>query len=87
MTKINGGSREPVATIAEYEAEQVKRANSTGRQPVVSFTGCGCCRVAGIAGEAVRGRRLHGAYAGCRMTRDSRGGKATSRGVRGQDHR
>jgi hypothetical protein len=35
MTKTNGGSREPVATIAEYEAEQVKRANSTGRQPVV----------------------------------------------------
>ena len=39
MTKINGGSREPVATIAEYEAEQVKRANSTGRQPVVFVHG------------------------------------------------
>jgi non-heme chloroperoxidase len=39
MTKTNGGSREPVATIAEYEAEQVKRANSTGRQPVVFVHG------------------------------------------------
>ena len=39
MTKTNAGSREPVAAIAEYEAEQVKRANSTGRQPVVFVHG------------------------------------------------
>jgi pimeloyl-ACP methyl ester carboxylesterase len=39
MTKTNRGSREPVAAIAEYEAEQVKRANSTGRQPVVFVHG------------------------------------------------
>jgi non-heme chloroperoxidase len=39
MTKTNRGSRGPVATIAEYEAEQVKRANSTGRQPVVFVHG------------------------------------------------
>jgi non-heme chloroperoxidase len=39
MAKTNGGSREPVATIADYEAEQVKRANSTGRQPVVFVHG------------------------------------------------
>src|SRR5438132_6907179 len=36
MTKTNGGSH---ATIAEYEAEQVKRANSTGRQPVAFVHG------------------------------------------------
>ena len=35
MAKTNGASSESAATIAEYEAEQVKRANSTGRQPVV----------------------------------------------------
>jgi non-heme chloroperoxidase len=39
MTKTNGGSRETAATIAEYEADQVKRANSTGRQPVVFVHG------------------------------------------------
>jgi non-heme chloroperoxidase len=39
MTKTNRGSRGPVATIAEYEAEQVKRANSTGRQPIVFVHG------------------------------------------------
>src|SRR6266851_1041917 len=39
MTKTNRGSRERVVTIAEYEAEQVKRANSTGRQPVVFVHG------------------------------------------------
>jgi pimeloyl-ACP methyl ester carboxylesterase len=39
MMKTNGRSRERVATITEYEAEQVKRANSTGRQPVVFVHG------------------------------------------------
>jgi hypothetical protein len=39
MTKTNGGSRPPVSTIAGYEAEQVTRANSTGRQPVVFVHG------------------------------------------------
>ena len=39
MTKTNRGSGGPVATIAEYEAEQVNRANSTGRQPVVFVHG------------------------------------------------
>jgi pimeloyl-ACP methyl ester carboxylesterase len=39
MTKTNGGSPKSVATIAGYEAEQVKRANSTGRQPVVFVHG------------------------------------------------
>jgi non-heme chloroperoxidase len=39
MTKTNGVSSEPAATIAEYEAEQVRRANATGRQPVVFVHG------------------------------------------------
>jgi pimeloyl-ACP methyl ester carboxylesterase len=39
MTKTNGGSREMLATTVEYEADQVKRANSTGRQPVVFVHG------------------------------------------------
>jgi non-heme chloroperoxidase len=38
MTETNGGSSEP-ATIAAYEAEQVTRANATGRQPVVFVHG------------------------------------------------
>jgi non-heme chloroperoxidase len=39
MTKTNGASSEHSATIAEYESDQVKRANSTGRQPVVFVHG------------------------------------------------
>lgn len=39
MTKTNGASSEPAATIADYEAEQVARANATGRQPVVFVHG------------------------------------------------
>jgi non-heme chloroperoxidase len=39
MTKSNGGASKPAATITEYEAEQVTRANSTGRQPVVFVHG------------------------------------------------
>src|SRR6266853_5963915 len=39
MSKTHRGSPKSVATIAEYEAEQVKRANSTGRQPVVFVHG------------------------------------------------
>jgi pimeloyl-ACP methyl ester carboxylesterase len=39
MTKTNGGSSKPVTTIAEYEADQVRRANSAGRQPVVLVHG------------------------------------------------
>ncbi len=40
MTKTNRAARNPEAqSIAEYEAEQVKRANSTGRQPVVFVHG------------------------------------------------
>jgi non-heme chloroperoxidase len=40
MTNINGAAGNPEApTIAEYEAEQVKRANATGCQPVVFVHG------------------------------------------------
>jgi non-heme chloroperoxidase len=40
MTKTNGASRKPqAATVAEYEAAQVERANSTGRQPIVFVHG------------------------------------------------
>jgi non-heme chloroperoxidase len=40
MTKTNGAPAEPeAATITEHEAEQVKRANATGRQPVVFVHG------------------------------------------------
>jgi pimeloyl-ACP methyl ester carboxylesterase len=39
MTNTNGGAPKSVPTIAEYEAEQVKRANATGRQPVVFVHG------------------------------------------------
>jgi non-heme chloroperoxidase len=40
MTRSNGATSDPeAATITEYEAEQVKRANATGRQPVVFVHG------------------------------------------------
>lgn len=39
MTNTNGPSSEPAATMIEYEAEQVSRANATGRQPVVFVHG------------------------------------------------
>jgi pimeloyl-ACP methyl ester carboxylesterase len=40
MTKTNGAPNTPgAATITEHEAEQVSRANATGRQPVVFVHG------------------------------------------------